>query len=151
MMNRLFGFTGFLAAGMAIVNFAVIFILPWLTLSASDRRSPEMWTLWAIVSAIGAVVIFRFFRLALGAHWVALRGNASMPPDAWRGILGVYLVMLAAFAMAAFPRDPVDPHSAEIYLYRILAGCSLMMATLSAFWGFARRPPASSGLGSSTG
>ena len=138
-MNRLFGISGFLAAGMTIFWLWFVICLPWIPVYNS--RSPAMarWVLWVAVVAvvaIGCTVAFAFLRCSLTAHWAALCRNTRLPASACRGVSGIYLLLMCAFSFPSFADDPSGTHQTERYLYIFLAACCLVLGALSIRNGF---------------
>lgn len=137
-MNRTFAITGFLAAGMAVLCVWFIICLPWFRIYSSHSPEASIWLPWAGASTIGLALIFAFMRYSLTAHWAALRRNAPMPSAAWRGVGGVYLLMMLAFSLPVLQGDPSGTHRAEMYLYTCLAGLCLVLTTIAFSCGFRR-------------
>ncbi|MDI1311543.1 hypothetical protein [Prosthecobacter sp.] len=137
-MNRIFGITGFLATGTTIFWGCCVIGLPWLLNYSS--HSPIMplwaWILWGSMGAIGLVIIFAFLRCSLRHHWMALRHDSRMPPIAWRGVCGVYFLLMLALALPVLAGDPSGTHQAEVYLYIGLVGCCLALGALAVRRGF---------------
>jgi hypothetical protein len=134
-MNRFFGITGFLAAGMTAIIASLIAYGPWISIYSSQRApgiSVWVWIQWGAVSAIGIGVVFAFVWCSLKSHWAALRSNAAMSPAAWRGVCGVYLSCSVVFALPLFSGDPSGTHRIENYLYLCLASCCLLLGALAA-------------------
>jgi len=137
-MNRTFGITGFLAAGMTVLWVWFVIGLPWFPIYSSRSPAASMWFLWATVSAIGIGTLFLFARSSLTAHWAALRRNAPIPSVAWRGVFGVYLLVMLAFALPVLSGDPSGTHRTEMYLYICLAGICLALSSVAIRRGFCR-------------
>lgn len=138
-MNRIFGITGFFAAGMTLLWGWFVIGLPWWIPIYGSRglsMPPWAWLLWGAVSAVGIAVVFAFFRRSLKDHWAALRHNAPMSSAAWRGVCGVYLLVMLALALPFLKEDPSGTHQTERYLYTGLVGCCLALAVLAARRGF---------------
>ena len=137
-MNRTFAITGLLAAGMAALWVWFIICLPWFHIYSSRSPVASIWLPWVGASAVGVALIFAFIRYSLTAHWAALRRNAPMPSAAWRGVGGVYLLVMLAFALPVLEGDPSGTHRAEMYLYTCLAGLCLVLTAVAFSRGFCR-------------
>ena len=137
-MNRTFAIIGLLAAGMAVLWVWFIICLPWFRIYNSRSPDASIWLPWVVASAASIALIFAFMRYSLTAHWAALRRNAPMPSAAWRGVGGVYLLVMLACALPVLAGDPSGTHRAEMYLYACLAGLCLLLATIAFSRGFRR-------------
>lgn len=138
-MNRIFAIMGFLAAGMDMVWVWFVICLPWFPFFSSDHRTPpSLWLLWVAVCVLGLAVIALFLRLSLTAHWAALRRNASISRAAWRGICGIYLLVMLLFALPVLSPDPSGSHRVEEYGYGCLAGMALALSIVALRRGFGR-------------
>ena len=145
-MNRLLGISGFLAVGFTIFWGCLIAWLPWIDVYSS--RGPSMpfwaWLLWGSVCALIIGVVFAFFRRSLMGHWASLRHNVSLSHTAWRGVCGVYLLLMIVFFLPLLNGDPSGTHQTERYLYSVLVGYCLALGVLATWRGFFRSTNASS-------
>ncbi len=137
-MNRLFGISGLLAVGFTIFCVCFIVGLPWIDVYSSRGPSKPLWAwlLWGSVCALSIGVVFSFFRRALMGHWTSLRHNVPMSHTAWRGVYGVYLFLMIAFALPLLKGDPSGTHHTEVYLYSVLVGYCLALGVIATRRGF---------------
>ncbi|MES2921185.1 MAG: hypothetical protein V4819_06555 [Verrucomicrobiota bacterium] len=133
-MNRFFGITGLLAGGMSLLWVWFLIASPWLNLYGAGRSSGPIWVLllWGAMCVIGVGVAFAFLHCSLKGHWAALRRNAPLTSKSWRGVCGIYLLLMIAFAFPVLSGDPSGTHTTEMYLYVCLTVCSFAFGALAA-------------------
>ena len=137
-MNRLLSIAGFLAAGTTAVWVWVVLCLPWLNLFGTSSPTPiSHWLLWGAVSFIGVSAVYAFVRFSIRPHWAALRRNSPLPATAWRGVCGVYLLLVFALGLPVL-HWPSGIHQPEKYFYiALVVGC-FVLGTLAVTRGFGR-------------